>query len=812
MRKKAIVVLIALILIATYMPLTAFGFDNTDDLTTKTIDQESLSNNSMKIYGIYMKRLNESPSDTDRYGDATLIESNGAYLLIDTGAKYPIKGDRVHAHPSDLVNTLKSIGVKKLDVLLTHNHSDHVGGIYDVLDNFKVGNVYVSPFTKSTLNVGIESGMIDENNVSKSGQEAVEAKEELIEDIASKGMNSAEEKEADELIENIEDKSIIETIEGTDDILNSVAIQQSEAQNVQLKVLEVGATIKFGSVEGKVLGPVGGYTLEDMYEESTLGTKAEHFTNNMSMSMMFTCGNTKFLTCGDAEQEEERMLIEKYGDELSADILKGSHHGLRRSSIEDFVKIVNPTYSYVLNHGFASGINYEANFRLWQYSRDFIRVANLKNTLIITDNNDRLSINPENDPEKDVDFTTMVKKYGYTKQHTLTVTFNTNGGSKVDAQSILSGGKATKPANPTKTCSTFAGWYSDEELTREFNFNTTISSNITLYAKWTTSHSWNNGTITKNPTCTEKGEKTFNCTRTGCTATKTEEVAAKGHNITSHAFKAATTSANGNTAYWSCDGCKKYFSDAEGQTEISQNNWVIARINASSLALSQTTYQYDGKEKKPIVTVKDVNGKSLVDNTDYTVSYSNNINAGTATATVTFQGNYSGTLSKTFTIQQVKLIEYTTHVQSVGWQDYVSDGKMAGTSGQALRLEGIKIRKGDSLGSVSGSIEYRTHIQSIGWENSWKKDGEMSGTSGQALRLEAIQIRLTGDLAKEYDVYYRVHAQSIGWMGWAKNGESAGTAGYAYRLEGINIVLVEKGEQPPVISPKSITDKCFIKS
>ena len=157
-------------------------------------------------------------------------------------------------------------------------------------------------------------------------------------------------------------------------------------------------------------------------------------------------------------------------------------------------------------------------------------------------------------------------------------------------------------------------------------------------------------------------------------------------------------------------------------------------------------------------------------------------------------------------------ISYTTHVQSIGWQNYVSDGEMAGTSGQALRLEGIYIKKGLEAieAGYTGSIEYRTHIQSIGWENSWKKDGEMSGTSGQALRLEAIQIRLTGDLAEKYDVYYRVHAQSIGWMGWAKNGESAGTAGYAYRLEGINIVLVDKGNQPPAISPASATNQPFV--
>ena len=96
-----------------------------------------------------------------------------------------------------------------------------------------------------------------------------------------------------------------------------------------------------------------------------------------------------------------------------------------------------------------------------------------------------------------------------------------------------------------------------------------------------------------------------------------------------------------------------------------------------------------------------------------------------------------------------------------------------------------------------GGIRYKTHIQSYGWETKWKENGQMSGTSGEAKRLEAIEIELTGDMADHYDIYYRVHAQSFGWLGWAMNGESSGTAGYAKRLEGIEIVLVDKYADPP---------------
>lgn len=144
-------------------------------------------------------------------------------------------------------------------------------------------------------------------------------------------------------------------------------------------------------------------------------------------------------------------------------------------------------------------------------------------------------------------------------------------------------------------------------------------------------------------------------------------------------------------------------------------------------------------------------------------------------------------------------VSYRTHVQDDGWQSFVADGDMSGTSGRSLRLEGIEIKLNSG---INGSIEYRTHVQDIGWQ-SFVADGDMAGTSGRSLRLEAIQIRLSGEIANQYDVYYQVHAQEFGWLGWAKNGEYAGTSGYAYRLEGIRIKLVKKGEAGPTSSTYS---------
>jgi uncharacterized protein YjdB/GH25 family lysozyme M1 (1,4-beta-N-acetylmuramidase) len=137
-------------------------------------------------------------------------------------------------------------------------------------------------------------------------------------------------------------------------------------------------------------------------------------------------------------------------------------------------------------------------------------------------------------------------------------------------------------------------------------------------------------------------------------------------------------------------------------------------------------------------------------------------------------------------------VAYQSHVQDVGWQDWVSDGATSGTTGQSKRLEAMNIK----LAGINGGIEYRSQVQDIGWMD-WVADGALTGTSGQAKRMEAIQIRLTGAAANLYDVYYRVQAQNFGWMDWASDGASAGTAGYSYRLEAIQIVLVSKGAAAP---------------
>ena len=153
----------------------------------------------------------------------------------------------------------------------------------------------------------------------------------------------------------------------------------------------------------------------------------------------------------------------------------------------------------------------------------------------------------------------------------------------------------------------------------------------------------------------------------------------------------ATLTANGKVEY-TCSSCG--YVDAE----------VICR--PTTFTLSTVNYTYNGAVKKPAVTVKDANGKTLVNGTDYTVTYpSGRVNPGSYTVTVTMKGNYSGTKKLTFNI---KLATPTVKASNA--------------------VNGVKI----TWNKVAGAANYRVYksVYSGGKWSDWKaiKTG-VTGTS-----------------------------------------------------------------------------------
>ena len=198
-----------------------------------------------------------------------------------------------------------------------------------------------------------------------------------------------------------------------------------------------------------------------------------------------------------------------------------------------------------------------------------------------------------------------------------------------------------------------------------------------------TGHSYGNSVVTKQPTCTSEGTKTKTCTK--CNATVTEKLPAKGHTAVTDKGYTATCTTAGKTDGSHCSVCNTVI---KVQTVINatghkSSGWIVDKaafigvkgskhkectvckkvletaeipalsrisISKASVTLSTSTYAYDGKAKTPSVTVK-VNGKTLKKDTDYTVSYSNNTKVGTATLKITGKGNYTGSVSKTYSIK-----------------------------------------------------------------------------------------------------------------------------------------------------------------
>ena len=198
-----------------------------------------------------------------------------------------------------------------------------------------------------------------------------------------------------------------------------------------------------------------------------------------------------------------------------------------------------------------------------------------------------------------------------------------------------------------------------------------------------TGHSYGNSVVTKQPTCTSEGTAIKTCTK--CNATVTEKLPAKGHTAVTDKGYPATCTTAGKTDGSHCSVCNTVI---KVQTVINatghkSSGWIVDKaasigvkgskhkectvckkvletaeipalsrisISKASVTLSTSTYAYDGKAKKPGVTVK-LNGKTLKNGTDYTVSYSNNTKVGTAKVTITGKGNYTGSVSKTYSIK-----------------------------------------------------------------------------------------------------------------------------------------------------------------
>ena len=210
-----------------------------------------------------------------------------------------------------------------------------------------------------------------------------------------------------------------------------------------------------------------------------------------------------------------------------------------------------------------------------------------------------------------------------------TITFDTDGGSKIDPITQDYGTQITAPADPTREGYTFAGWYLGDT---KYDFAAAVTEDMTLIAKWTVcdhkgstakptcttpaictacggtlaalGHEWGPWTSGSDNTHTRICKRDTSHTETencrGGTATCKDkarcavcgktygELDAKNHADLKHVpAKAATRTAEGNIEYWHCDGCNKYYSDKGGTKEIKKADTVTEKRKGGSTTAKQ---------------------------------------------------------------------------------------------------------------------------------------------------------------------------------------------------------------------------------
>ena len=270
----------------------------------------------MKLYALNLKFENietdeEFEEGDKKYGDSVLLETDGEYLLMDTGSK---------STASSVVEYLKKLGIEELTVYISHLHSDHTGGLKEINKNFKIKKLYLPDYTA-----------IATEYISSTGYDVVTYTDRLL-------------KKSMKLTDGIADES------------------------GKVEYLKAGCSFSIGSVDAEVIGPVGTHSPKDYLSETTETEKLmNHYLNDSSLTTMFTCGNIRYLTTGDIEANEEKALTDYYSAAyLKADILKMPHHGLTTTSnTEGFFASVRPKYFFAENMGYTTtekdGITYYKN-------------------------------------------------------------------------------------------------------------------------------------------------------------------------------------------------------------------------------------------------------------------------------------------------------------------------------------------------------------------------------------------------------------------------------------------------------------------
>ena len=347
------------------------------------------------------------------HGDTVLIESNGKYLLMDSGGYVNESAVPCYSYGCNfnkniqVIKYLKKIGVRKLSFYMSHYDGDHFYNFKQIINYkengepyFTIENIYLPDISEM---VKVYNSLTKEaDNVTPICQNATSLdnasflcrfKIKIASRISVKFDNPNS--NFCKLANCITTSAYNSNVYFTDPSISYFHYDLFDKNTKTPRPINIinkptyitkGSTIKIGNATLKVIyhnQKTDPSTYNVKFSQTNITGRLAAYANNISLVSMITAGSNKFLSAGDIQYETEQEIL-KSNINIKADLMKLSHHGLNTSNYLDFVTKVNPEYVFYQYGGESSYKNINKNGKLFDIEYVGLRTdcGVVENTLV----------------------------------------------------------------------------------------------------------------------------------------------------------------------------------------------------------------------------------------------------------------------------------------------------------------------------------------------------------------------------------------------------------------------------------------------